>query len=148
KPDRGVIGRVDAADHDVLAERERHREKRLDEPAPDALTAYVVPNVDRMLDGVAIARPSAAPLAERSKAENVAAVGRDEDRKSLRSARGEPSAAFVERGRLRRVDRGRSGDDVVVDREDSREVGFARRTDARHGFLPFAAYAISPICLL
>src|SRR6202043_590120 len=81
-------------------------------------------------------RPCAAPLAERGKAENLAVVDGDQHGKALGAARGEPRASLGERGRLRRIDRGRSGDHVVVDRQDARKVGFARRAHMWHRFAP------------
>src|SRR5258708_39841468 len=66
--DRGVVRGVDRADHDVLVERNRVREDCLDQLSPDAGAAAIGPDVHRVLDGKAIARPGAAPVAERTKA--------------------------------------------------------------------------------
>src|ERR1700720_1917348 len=136
KADRGIVGRIDAADHHVFSQRQRGGKQRLDEGASDAAAAHVAAHVDRVFDRVAISRPGAAPLPERGKAENLAALGGHQHRKPLGAARGEPRAALGERCRLRRVDRGRSGDHVVVDRQDARKVGFARRAHIRHRFAP------------
>src|SRR5262249_2312378 len=135
KPDRRVVRRVDAADHHVLSQRERGGKKRLDEDAPDAARAHVATHADGMIPRVAISRPRAAPFAERGKAEN-AAVDRDEHRKALGPARGPPRVPLLDGRGRRRVDRGRSGDHVVVDRQDAREIGLARRAYYRHRLDP------------
>src|SRR5262249_47500876 len=127
---------------------ERGREERFNERAPDALAAHVLAHVHGVFDRITIARPGAAPLAERGKAENLDGVDGHKHGKSLRLPRGEPRASLIKGRGVRRVDRGRSGDDLVVDREHAREVGFARRGYGRHGFAPLTLYAIASICLL
>src|ERR1041385_8065726 len=90
KPDRGVVGRIDAADHHVFFQCQRGGKQRLDERASHAPAAHVMLHVDRVFDRVAISRPGAAPLAERREAENVVAVGGDQHRKALRPPPREP----------------------------------------------------------
>jgi len=77
KSDRGIVCRVDAADHHMLSKRKGTRKQGLDKGAPDAGAAPAVPHTDEVLDRVTISRPCPSPLAKRGKAKDIAAgIGR------------------------------------------------------------------------
>src|SRR5262249_37112408 len=84
KTDRGIVGRVNTSDHHVLSQRKRTRKQSLNKRASHALTAHVIPHVNRVLDCVAVSRPCASPLPEGGKAEHiiVGRTQRDEHRKT------------------------------------------------------------------
>jgi hypothetical protein len=122
KSDRGVVGRIDAADHHVLTERQRQRERASTRarPTPRPRTSCRMHGV---LDCVTIAGRRHSPLAERGKAENIAAGSDgDQHRKIRRATRREPCPALVEARGLQRINRRRVGDHLVVDRQDGRKV--------------------------
>ena len=73
--DRGIVGRINTSDHHVLSQRKRTRKQSLNKRTSHALTANVIPYVNRVLDCVAVSRPCTSPLPEGGKAEYIV-VGR------------------------------------------------------------------------
>jgi hypothetical protein len=71
KPDRGIIRRVYAADHDVLPQAESQRKQRLDKGASDASSTNVLSDMHPMRDRVAVSRPRTSPIPESGEAENI-----------------------------------------------------------------------------
>src|SRR5450432_858794 len=90
--------------------------------AADALAARVGPNVNAMLDAIAIAAPGAAELAKRGKADNRFTVLRDKDRIIALPTLLEPFGPGGEGTRLRGVNGRRCRHDVVIDRRDLPEI--------------------------
>src|SRR5215469_9117598 len=89
-----------------------------------------------MLDRVAVSRPCTAPIPEGGEAENApTGIGGHHDRKATRGSRCEPSLPLIQRGRFQRIYRCRSGDYLVVNRQDCWEVTLHRRTHAYHFIL-------------
>ncbi len=77
KSDRGMVCRVDPADHHMLSKRKGTRKQGLDKGAPDAGAATVISHMEGVLDGVTISGPCPSPLAKRGKAKDIAAgIGR------------------------------------------------------------------------
>ena len=73
--DRAIVGRINTTDHHVLSQRQRTRKQSLNKHASYALTANIMPHMNRVLDCVAVPRPCASPLPKGGKSENVV-IGR------------------------------------------------------------------------
>jgi hypothetical protein len=82
KRDGVEIGAVDRRDHHMDVVRAGALDERFEEVPPDALTPVVLTNVNRVLDGVAIARPfaGAAKAPVRREADHISAGVGDQDR--------------------------------------------------------------------
>jgi len=128
KADRGGVLGFDAGDHEVLAERGGAPDQRPYELRPDALSAAVSAHVNRVLNGVAVPRPGT-KVAEAGEPDNAARVAGDEHGIALLAARCEPALTVLEGHGLVAEDRRRERDDLVIDREHTRQIVVHRLTD-------------------
>ena len=125
--DRGDVRCVDSPDHDVLVAARGFHNEMADERGSDAPPVRRFVHKNGMFDGERITGPRP-EIAKARETHDSRIVGNDHG-KMVRTPRGEPGPAVIQRGRRLRVDRVRASDDMVVDRKNIRQIILGRLAD-------------------